>query len=309
MKKLKCLIGVICFCVIGNNASAQQDALYSQYMFNPFAINPAYAGSREALSAVVLGRQQWTGIDGAPFTGTVAVHGAFGESGMVGGFNMLHDRIGPTTMTAAYGTAGYHLKLRKGKLSFAMRGGIINANFNASVLNFDQPDGYNGGVNSTFQTAASIDAGMYYFTNKFYAGISASHIGADNFNFQFTDTTSVNLQLNTHIMLASGVALELNDNMVFKPSFLLKYVENAPMNVDINASMLFKQVFWFGLSYRHGSALAVITEYNITDWMRVGYSYDIVLNRLKRFTGGSHELFLGFDFRLKKDTDISPRYM
>ncbi len=287
---------------------AQQDAIYSQYMFNPFAINPAYAGSRDALSAVILGRQQWAGLDGAPFTGSVAIHGPIKASGLAGGFNIIHDELGPTSTNGAFLTGAYHLKLSKGKLAFGLRGGLISSTFDYNKLNYNQPDNYSN-IGAITEGGPSFDFGMYYYTQKFFAGLSTTHIGTNTFDHSVNDTLNANIVFDQHYMLASGLAIEVNDNFVFKPSIMAKYVQGAPLNVDVNMSFLFKKVFWFGMSYRHGSALTFITEYNITDWMRLGYSYDLVLNRLKRFNSGSHELFIGFDFLMRKDKDISPRYM
>ena len=154
------------------------------------------------------------------------------------------------------------------------------AQFDYNALQFDQPDVFNPSVfnANSGQGAPSFDFGMYYYTKNFYAGLSTTHIGGLGIDNVINDTLSSTIEYNQHFMLASGIAIKLNEDMVFKPSTLLKYVPNAPLNVDINASMLFKKVFWFGVSYRIQSAVSIITEYNITDWMRLGYSYDIVLN-------------------------------
>lgn len=310
MMRFTIILGLILLMLSEGKSYAQQGALYSQYMFNPFSINPAYAGSRTAFSGVLLGRQQWSGIDGAPFTGSFALHSPIGDSKMAAGFNYTHDELGPTSTDAVYATGAYHLKLSTGKLSFGLRGGIISSNYNYNLLNYDQPDDFDN-LGELNETAPSFDFGMYYYTNKFYLGLAANHIGSTtpySGGINNGGLLSNNIY-SQHLLLSSGLAIELNNDMVFKPSIFVKYVQNTPVNFDVNASMLFKKVFWLGFSYRHGSALAIITEYNVTDWIRLGYSYDVVLNRLKRFSSGSHELFIGFDFLLKKDRDISPRYM
>jgi type IX secretion system PorP/SprF family membrane protein len=149
---------------------AQQDALYSQYMFNQFTINPAYAGSREALSGVLLHRAQWVGIDGAPSTTTLSLHSKLKGKKVALGFNMYNDQLGPLNNNAAYFTYAYHLKLAKGQLSMALRGGMFGSALNRSLLKFNQlGDTYDtGGSDQAF--SPTFDAGLYYYTNTFYLG-------------------------------------------------------------------------------------------------------------------------------------------
>ncbi len=293
------------------NLKAQQDAIYSQYMFNPFVINPAYAGSRDALSGVLLFRQQWVGIDGAPSTETFSMHSLIGKTKLAAGMNLVNDVVGPTKNTGAFATAAYHLKLKKGKLSFGLRGGFYNSRLDNSKLNyFDATDRFNTQSTST-ALIPSFDAGLYYYTRKFYAGFSSTHLTQSKFNYSnFPGGT--NLFLRRHFMFASGAAFEISDKVVFKPSVLVKFVEASPVNIDVNASFLFNKRFWLGVSSRNGNgfnSLSFITEIYITDWFRLGYSYDLVLNRLKKFTMGTHEIVAAFDINTKRVKYISPRYL
>ncbi len=307
MKKL--LFALSLLCSLGY--TAQQDALFSQYMFNPFAINPAYAGSRNSLSGVLLARKQWAGFSGAPATGTFAVHSPFKGKNFALGFNAIVEEIGPSINSGAFLTYAYHLKLPVGKLSFGLRGGLFSSRLNNNLLRFD--DGTDvtntGGVLKGM--TPNFDFGAYYYTQKFYVGLSSSHLTGGTLKFRENNLT---YQISRHYMLASGLAMVVNPNVVFKPSILVKYVEGAPLNFDANVSVLLKKDFWIGMSYRTNSAfnaqsLVGIFEYNITDFLRIGYSYDFAMGKLRNYNSGSHELFLGVDMNISKKVSLSPRYL
>ncbi len=315
MKKL--FLGLIAIVGLMSEAKAQQDALYSQYMFNPFAINPAYAGSRSSMSGVLLARKQWAGIDGAPTTGSFALHSPFKGKNFALGFNGVYDKIGPATNSGAMLTYAYHLKIGPGKLSLALRGGVYSNKLDNSVLVFDNAnDSKNTG--EVYQNMVpTFDFGGYYYTNKFYLGVSANHLLASG-TFNIDSLSSLNggsgsNLFNTydrHISLATGVALVVNPDVVLKPSLLVKYVHGAPINVDVNFSVLLNKVFWVGASFRSSKAIVGILEYNITDFVRVGYSYDFSFGAIRSYTTGSHELFLGFDLSVsKKKNAFSTRYL
>ncbi len=311
------LLGVV---ALMSEGKAQQDALYSQYMFNPFAINPAYAGSRSSMSGILLARKQWAGIDGAPTTGSFALHSPFKGKNFALGFNAVMDKIGPASNSGALVTYAYHLKMGPGKLSLGLRGGIYSTRLDNSLLVFsDGSDSKNTG--EVYQkTVPTFDFGGYYYTNKFYVGVSANHLLASG-TYNIDSTTSVlnggngggSQLFNTydrHLSLATGLAIVVNPDVVLKPSLLVKYVHGAPINVDINFSVLLNKVFWLGASVRSSKAIVGILEYNITDFVRVGYSYDFSFGAIRSYTTGSHELFLGFDVSVaKKKNAYTTRFL
>jgi type IX secretion system PorP/SprF family membrane protein len=299
---------IILVLLLSQRAEAQQDAIYSQYMFNPFMVNPAYAGSRDALSGVLLFRQQWAGIEGAPATQTFSMHSGIGKTKLAAGLNLVNDAIGPTRNSGIFLTGAYHLKLAKGKLSFGLRGGVYNSRLDNSLLRYDITTDKFNTQNVVSTLIPSFDAGLYYYTRKFYIGGSVTHLTQSKFEYD-SYPSGTNLFLKRHYMIASGYAAEITPKVVFKPSVLVKYVDGAPINFDINASFLFNKIFWLGSSFRSGNGITFISEFYITEWFRVGYSYDLVLNRLKKFTLGTHEIVAGFDLNLKKVNHISPRYL
>lgn len=301
---------VFLFVLLSCQSFAQQDAIYSQYMFNPFAINPAYAGSRNSYSAVLLHRSQWVSMPGAPVTQSFALHAPAGKSGIAWGVNFAHDQIGPTRNILAAATGAYIIRFKESKLSFGLRGGIYNTVLNRDQLNFkDENDQLDiGGKESAM--VPSFDFGIYYYMTKFYAGLSVNHLTRHTFDFDdYDDTVVTNMALRRHFMLNVGYVWELKKNFILKPSFMLKAVPAAPVNVDFNLSALIYKRFWLGLSFRNNTNIVFMTEINITDFMRIGYAYDHNYDKLGNYNKGSHEVFLGFDFNLKNQQTISPRYL
>jgi len=305
---------ILIFLFIGLNLTvqAQQDAIYSQYSFNPLAINPAYAGTRNSFSAVLLSRTQWVGIEGAPKTQSLAVHSPTNKAKLAFGFNMAYDQLGPSKNLNAAFTTAYHLKFKKSNLSLALRAGFYNSVLDKNKLNFqNQTDIFNeGGV--YVSTVPSFDFGAYYYKTKFFIGLSITHLTRQEFNFYeeiYLNGGITDNFLRTHVFLTSGYVFEINENFVFKPSFLLKATEGALPNLDLSFNALFYKKFWIGLSFRNKSSVNFMTEFNITDFMRIGYAYDYSINKLSNYNKGSHEIFIGFDFNLKSKKIVSPRYL
>jgi len=298
------VLGLLCFLT---QSQAQQTTLYSQYMFNPFAINPAYAGSRKAFSAVMLYRNQWLGMDGAPKSQSVSVHTPLEGKNVGLGFNVINDKIGPTNNLGIFGTYAYHLQVGDAKLSMALRAGTYRYQLDGNAIEYKNTDKFTGAsIAGSF--IPSFDFGLYYYTKTLFGGLAVTHVTGSKVNFD--DVSDLSTQLTRHFIMNFGYALILSKDLVFKPSTLVRYTANAPVNLDVNMSVLMKQMFWLGVSYRSSQDLVFIMEFNITDILRAGYSYDLGLNSLQEFNNGSHELFIGADFRVGKPAQqISPRLL
>jgi type IX secretion system PorP/SprF family membrane protein len=305
MKKLLTALMIL----TASSLFAQQEALFSQYMFNKLAINPGYAGSRDLLTADVLYRYQWVNIVGAPNTISASIHSPLANPHLALGFNVSNDQIGPMSYTGALATFAYRIIFPKSKLSFGLQAGVKN-----NGIMMDDFNAYNTDdpflTSNTLQKKVVPDAnfGIYYYSDKMYVGISSQQLlrnqtlvvedpGGDT---QFS-------KLLTHFYGLAGVAIPLGENVVFRPSMLAKFVKNAPAQVDLNASFLFANTLWLGVSYRTENAISLITEVNISQTLRIGYSYDIWLNELKAYNKGSHEIRLSCDFNVFKRI-LSPRY-
>lgn len=293
--------------LMGLNGFGQQEAVYSQYLFNQMVINPAYAGSRNSMSAVLLHRTRWMGMEGAPATSTFSLSSDLNKSNVAWGVNMAADRLGATTNVTAALAAAYHLRLKTGKLSFGLRAGIYNSSINWSKLDFrDQTDDLNVGSRQS-NTVPTLDFGLYYYTRKFYVGLGLNHMNGAQFNYP--DIVGENFYLRPYNTFGMGYAWEINDKFTLKPSFLLKQTNGFASNLDLNLSALFYKRIWFGVSFRNQTSMNFLLEVNITDYMRAGYSYDAFINKLNTASGGAHELFVGFDFTTKKTKTVSTRYL
>lgn len=305
MKKGFLLLTLLVYSLVGN---AQQDAIYSQYMYNHFILNPAYAGSRNAMSGVLMHRTRWVGMDGAPTTSTLSVHSNHNAAGLAWGANLAADRLGPTRNIQFAGTAAYHLRMKKGKLAFGLRLGAFNSSVNAGALEFkDQADIFNTG-NRQSVLVPSADLGLYYYTRKFYFSFSSNHVNRPDINLD--DWAGANFALQNFTTIGMGYAAEINENLTFRPSILLKGVNGTPANLDINFSALLYKKVWFGIGFRNQTTLSILLDVNITDYMRVGYAYDAFLNRVNLASSGAHEIFIGFDLNTSKEAKtVSTRYL
>ncbi len=304
MKKILSAI----FLLVSGSLFAQQDAMYSQYMFNQLAINPGYAGSHENIAVDMLYRYQWANIDGAPRTISASIHSPFTYSHTAFGLELTNDKIGPVSYTTGMATFAYRINFNKSKLSFGLQGGFKNSDFISSLLNPHDPDPFK---NNPLEKKTVLDAnfGVYYYrADKFYVGFSSHQLMKGN-TLEVVDSVGNYdySRLFKHFYLMGGWALEITDNVVFRPSILAKYVKNAPVQFDFNASFLFSETLWLGVAYRTRSAITLITEVNITQNMRIGYSYDMWLNELKIQRNGSHEFRLSFEINNNKRMK-TPRY-
>ena len=297
------------FLTIGYGLSAQQDALFSQYMFNKLVVNGAYAGSRDVLSATAVNRYQWVGLDGGPKTLTFSVHSPLRNEKVAVGMYLYSDKIG---MIHDYGfmfNYAYRLLLGDGKLSFGIQAGLrhIKIEWEKSTV-FDPDDIY---WLTQPVTKPRIDAnfGIYYYNESLYVGISSKNL-FENSIIQSKDQDVIYTTLARHFYLMGGYAFKISEDLIFRPSALIKYTLNAPPNMDFNASVFLFNTLWLGVSYRTWNNAAVfLTQVVITDNLYIGYSYDTYLNsEVQAHFKGSHEIMIGYDINLFKSRQLTPRY-
>lgn len=293
--------------LISASAHGQLDAIYSQYTFNQFAINPAYAGSRDAINVNVIGRSQWFGLPGAPQTQTLGVHSPSSRFNLAWGMNISHDQYGPYNNFIGQGTIAYRLKLERANLHFGLRGGAYNLLLDHAKLKFREADDALDNQTRYSSIIPNVDFGLYYYSEKLYAGISVNHLTASKFQFDGLDNELYRLKHQFYFM--AGYVFTLNDNVLLKPTTLLKYAPTTTFNADINANFMFYEKFWLGFGTRNLSSVNFLVDFYVTDYLRIGYSYDLTLNKLQKFSNGSHEILIGFDFNVKKPIITSPRYL
>jgi len=289
----------------------QQDPQYTHYMYNMNVVNPAYAGSRETLSFGVLGRTQWVGIDGAPQTITANIHAPVGKNlGL--GLSIISDKIGPVKEQNIFADISYTINTsEEGRLAFGVKGGVTF--FNAELTDLLLSDGTRG-VDDLFAndgegTFPNIGAGLYYYTDKFYAGFSIPNF-LETPHFKDEPSTIVNTVASEkmHYFLTAGYVFELSENLDFKPSTMLKAVPGSPLSIDLAANFLINQRFELGVAYRFDDAINGLVSFLVTDDLRMGYSYDYTLTNLGDFNNGSHEIFMQYDVNLSRKNLKSPRF-
>jgi type IX secretion system PorP/SprF family membrane protein len=308
MTKTAKIAGILMMTFLNFNIFAQQEAQNSFYMFNPSIINPAYAGSRDALSVVLDSRVQWTGWKGAPKTNSFIMHTPLVNESIGLGINVLSDVIGPTNRTSLFADFAYRLKLnsKNDRLCFGIRAGtdLIRNNFSGLYVNDPNEPGVADGTNfntNTFNTGAAV----YYYGKRFFVGFTAPKTIPNKLtkDARFTGSKEV-----LHYYLIAGYVFKLNSLWDLKPGCAIKYTANSPLSIDANLSALFINKLWLGLMYRHGSAAGANIVYNFTKQLRVGYAYDYSTNRMGRYNPSTHEVVIGYDFLSNNKAYKSPRY-
>lgn len=283
---------------------AQQQATFSQYMLNGLAINPAYAGSQDALSASFLSRFQNVGLEGAPNTQTLAVHTPLPGKRIALGFLAVRDHIGVISETGINGIYAYRLPLPRGStLTMGIQAGFGDYSAHYSSLSLAQPDPLF--AEDVHQVRPNFGAGVFYQTHYLYAGISMPHLVNNVLdrarNFQ-TVHQSIPLIIN------GGYVFILDRMFKIKPNVLVKVDDGRLAEVDLNTNLLVDEVLWLGLSYKVSNALTTIVEIQLSDQFRLGYSYSSTLGPIRTTEIGSHEILLNYRFRYEMQGVVTPRY-
>lgn len=298
---------IILFLLVSKQLLAQQDAMYSQYMFNMMAVNPAYAGSREVLSITGLSRAQWVGVEGAPLSSTVSLDMPIKSKHIGLGLQVFNDKIGVGTSNGFYGSYAYRIKMNRSTLAFGLQGGLVHFTTQYASLRLDGPQIYI--PDRAFQENANIlipsaGAGVYLSDDRYYVGASIPSL----LNTQLSSNTQVRINKYDHLFLMGGYVFALNRDFKLKPSVLLKAVTGAPMELDLNANFWMYDIFAIGASYRTGDAAVGMIELQAAPNFRIGYAYDYSFGELRHFHSGSHELLLRYEFGYAKDRILTPRY-
>lgn len=308
MKKIV-LLGLVLF--ISLVTHGQQEMMLSQYMFNGLFINPAYSGTHSYAEATALYRSQWTGFDGAPKTQTFGVEGPISNELMGLGLTFVNDKLGDTRQTEIFANWSYHLLLDadgKTRVSFGVRAGFSSYSANLSETKvFDNGDPvFSENISNEF--VPKFGAGVYFYSKMWYAGVSVPTIYAADKDVRFNINDVGDRYFEPHTYLTAGYVFKAGSNLKIKPSFLIKYLANTPLQADINCNLLIKNTFWIGASYRTGDAIVGLLEYNIGTDFRIGYAYDFTTSQLNDYNNGSHEIMLSYKFAKDPIKTKSPRY-
>lgn len=289
--------------------SAQQEPLYTQYMFNTVSVNPAYAGTRNAMNVLLLSRMQWTGMAGAPRTYDFTMHTPLNNYKMGLGLSVVSDNHGPVNNYYINVNYAYRVQLSDElTLSMGIKGGIYNYYVNLSDLNVggSGDNAFMSNVEQRFQPNAGL--GLYMYTDKYYVGASVPKLIQTELSGEQSSYSSLS-DLKQHFFIMGGYVFDLNKNLKFKPSVLTKVVTGAPLSTDVTAQFLLKDTYWLGATYRVGDAVALIGNIKLNKQLMVGYSYDFTVSELNNYNNGSHEIIVSYDFDgFLKNKVKSPRY-
>jgi type IX secretion system PorP/SprF family membrane protein len=313
--------------------SAQQQIQFSQYVFNGLAVNPAYAGYRGDTYLSAIYRNQWVGFPGSPKTAGISIDGLFNghNENMGWGFQMMSDKMGPTNTSSFYGNYAYRIQLDNAdtkRLCIGIGFGASQYSIDGTALQYVDENDQTIPIVRLNRMVPDANFGIYYYTPKSYIGFSVMDLlnpkNVNNYGYQWNQYKFGSMKRSRHMYLTAGTLITLSENVKFRPSFLWKEDFKGPSNFDLNAFLLLQDKIWIGASYRTGvriwnkqgldknltnqDAFAGILELIANERIRIGYSYDIMLNGLNNYQRGSHELSIGLRFARKDNRIYSPRY-
>ncbi|WP_016991370.1 type IX secretion system membrane protein PorP/SprF [Flavobacterium sp. ACAM 123] len=287
-------------------ANAQQNPHYTQYMYNMNIVNPAYAGSKESISFGALYRKQWVNIEDAPTSFTFSGHAPVGENVGVG-LSFISDKIGPVTEQNVFGDFSYTLQLNEtSRLALGIKAGVSFHQVGLRDIQSSLPDPSEGIFGEDISDASlNLGAGAFYYTENYYVAFSIPNL-----------VKSVHLDYNgreygsdvSHYFLTAGYVFDVNNELKFKPSFMLKSASNVSPSLDLSVNFLYQEKFEIGATYRLEDSFGGMVNFAVTPELRVGYAYDHIISDLKVTSPSSHEFILLYDIFVSKKVSRSPRF-
>ncbi len=297
---------------MGFIAFAQQDAMYTHYMYNTLSVNPGYAGSRDALTVTGIHRSQWVGFDGAPTTQTLTVHSPLARKELGVGFSLVNDDIGPSHFTSMHVDMSYTIDLEdERKLSFGLKSGmsLLNVDLNSIPLEEQNDVAFENNIQS--KVLPNFGFGIYYSSPQYYIGLSTPKIIQGDYIGLNTGTSGDNVhEERRHYFLIAGLVTDLSPSIKFKPTTFVKATVGAPLEADFTGSFIFQETIIAGAMIRTGDAVGALVGVIVSPQLELGYSFDWSYGLATgKYNGGSHEIVLRYDFIFKNKAKIrSPRY-
>jgi len=285
--------------------NAQQEAMYSQYMFNMLHVNPAYAGDRAVDNVNLMYRKQWVNIDGAPVTASLSWDRRQEKSNIGYGLQIINDKLGIENSLMIKGFYSYRLPFESSALAFGVSGGVLNyqAKFAEVITHTGGDPSFMENVNKFMP---SVGVGALFSSDIFYVGISVPDLLETKFN---RNNDVVELSPNIHYFLSTGGIFRVTEGFKLKPSVMLKAVAGAPLEFDYNLNAWFNDVIGVGVSYRPDNAFVGMFELQVSNGFRLGYAYDYSISNLNKYSKGTHEIMLRYEFSKSKYKRVySPRY-
>lgn len=289
---MKTILTIICAFILQSMCYSQQDSQYTQYMYNTSMVNPAYAGSRETITAFLLHRNQWVGLDGAPVTNNFSINMPAGDSNFGIGLNFVNDEIGPVTENEISVDLAYFIQVSENyKLSLGLKGTANLFQLDVNKLRiFDPLDPQFQNMDTEF--SPNVGAGLYLFSDKTYFGLSVPNFFE---SYRYNDNNVEITKEKMHFYFIAGHVFTLSENIDFKPALLSKIVEGAPFQADVTANFLFFDKLTLGAAYRWDASVSALAGFQISDSWFIGYGYDLETTKLANYNSGSHEIFLRYE--------------
>ena len=295
------------FCLLGlHKVSAQQEPQYTQYMYNPAVINPAYAASVDNLKIFGLYRTQWVGLEGAPKTAYLSATTPLTDNGLGMGVHFKNDQLGVMDENSLSIDLAYTVELDyRYKLAFGLKGtgSLLNVDYSKLHI-YDGTDPLSAtDIRNKF--SGNIGAGVYLYSEKAYVGLSAPMILSSNI---YNDDDYKVMSEKAHFYAMGGYVFDINHELQFKPAALVKVMTGSPLQVDITANFLYRERFTVGAAYRWDASVSGLVGFQVTNGLFVGYTYDADTSGLSKYNSGSHEIFLKFELFTNNRRKVAPRF-
>ncbi len=306
MKKIIFLLAVM---LSFSKIFSQQQAIYTQYMFNHVAVNPAYAASKENITAMLLARAQWVNFEGAPISQTLTLHGPAKPQRIGFGFSVLNDKIGVTNQTGAYVDFAFQFNVSENlKIALGLKGGFDFYRADLTKLNVIEKNDPRFSEDVVENFKPNFGCGAFLYSDRYYIGFSIPKLLRNQININSDIISNGNSFEERHYFIIAGYVFDVNSNVKFKPSILGKIVTGSPSSWDLNGSFLIKNRLWLGATYRLNDAISAMVEVKVSERFLIGYAFDFSATEMMGFNYGTHEILISYEFNFNKFRVKSPRY-
>ncbi|MDA3818160.1 MAG: type IX secretion system membrane protein PorP/SprF [Prolixibacteraceae bacterium] len=306
--KFKKYILFITVMLLGIAAHAQQETMYTQYMNQLLSINPAYAGAKGVTSASIIAREQWTGWEGNPSTQTIYVHSPLNNETGVGA-SIVNDKIGPVSKTDIYGDYSYTITYpNKVYLSFGLKAGVSFYQAQLTNMTLTEPGDPSFAVDIARNFMPNAGVGVYLSSPSYYLGLAVPKLISNKITIEDVASGAVSKQ-SIHAFFMGGYVFDINRFFKFKPYFMVRGTLNSPLSIDLTGQFVIFERLWLGGTYRFGNAFGIMAQVKVSDQLKIGYAFDYTTTALSSYNaGGTHEVFIEFDFSFGRGRVRSPRY-
>lgn len=300
--KLRFVLLNILALILSSVVYGQQDPVFSQQRSVTTSFNPAAAGSNERVCLNLAHREQWVGFDGAPSSSYFSADGAFSFFGVEHGvgLSILNDAAGFNSDLGISLNYAYRIDLGNGKLGIGMNLGVINKALDPEWITPDGLGDIQGDQhipqNKESRVGFDMGLGIFYRSEDLFLGISTTHLNQARIQYE-----NASPYLVRHYYVTGGYNLQLANPMFeIMPSFVLNS-DGKANQLYLNTNVRYNKRFWGGVSYRAGDAIIAIAGLELFNGVRIGYSYDITVSKISKYSSGTHEFTVGYCFDLSLD--------